>query len=684
MFDEYIRPLLVWLNANPHWAGIITFTISFAESLAIVGSIIPGSVTMAAIGVLIGTGTIPGTSTFIWAILGAIAGDGASYWLGFYFKDRLTSMWPFSRYPKILSSGETFFLKHGGKSVFVGRFAGPLRSIVPVIAGMLSMPHKQFFIANVLSAIAWSFAYIMPGIIIGAAATELSSEGATNLFFVALVVFIKLWCVAWVIKHISHWTVTRAYVYLSQFWHYLGRHKIYTPITYFLRDPTRSESPTQLALALVFLVVFALFILLAFSVTSEGVLTAWNTPLFYLFQSFRNPVLDYFFVLITFLAEKKVLLAFAGIIFIWLCWQRQWHVAIHWLGNTILVSYAIHFTKLYVYAHRPEFFQAVHNTASFPSGHVGLFVGVGSFLVYLIAHQIKEESRPPLIISFLCAVVLVALSRLYLGAHWLTDVTGAILLASSCVTLSIIFYHRRPIPQLPLKQLCIVSAVSFIVLWSGYSFLNLKKDVHGQQLTAPTSYLSMKGWWEQTDTKLLPLYRLNRLGQPSSLLNIQWANSLASIEKTLTQAKWEKVVKPNLKDATFQLFKSKPGSYPSLLSEQHQFQPPALVMKKAAKTSEDATLVILLWPSHFHFSDQKIPLWIGAIQYKRNSNILVKQKVIPLPPVLDNLKSVLVDSEWKMITHKNNEKLEEILLIKPKEVKPNNEVQNPLHLMQQD
>ena len=100
VFAEYVQPVTVWLTNNPHWALFITFLISFSESLAIIGSIVPGTVTMTAVGILAGSGVMRIDLTLLAAILGAIAGDSASYFLGFYYSDSLSKIWPFSKHPK--------------------------------------------------------------------------------------------------------------------------------------------------------------------------------------------------------------------------------------------------------------------------------------------------------------------------------------------------------------------------------------------------------------------------------------------------------------------------------------------------------------------------------------------------------------------------------------------------------
>lgn len=122
MIEQTAHSLAHYLQSHPEMGGILTFIISFLESLAVIGTIIPGTVTMTAIGILIGAGILPMWMTLFWAILGAFLGDLLGYWLGIHYNERLRSMWPFKHRPQILLAGEIFFKKHGGKSILIGRF----------------------------------------------------------------------------------------------------------------------------------------------------------------------------------------------------------------------------------------------------------------------------------------------------------------------------------------------------------------------------------------------------------------------------------------------------------------------------------------------------------------------------------------------------------------------------------
>jgi membrane protein DedA with SNARE-associated domain len=198
-FDD-LNPLTDWLAANPGLAGFAIFLISLAESLAIIGTLIPGTLVMGAIGVLIGTGILPGIEMTLWAIAGAIVGDGLSYWLGYHYHGHIRVMWPFRSYPALMQKGEAFFLKYGGMSVFMGRFIGPIRPIIPVIAGMMNMPPARFTIANVLSAIGWAPAYMMPGIIFGALSMQLAPQAGSRFLMFAVAVLLALWCLYYLLK----------------------------------------------------------------------------------------------------------------------------------------------------------------------------------------------------------------------------------------------------------------------------------------------------------------------------------------------------------------------------------------------------------------------------------------------------------------------------------------------------
>jgi len=166
------------------------FVTAFGESFAFVSLAFPGTSLLIAAGTLLAAGTLPYGPVIAGAVLGAVLGDSISYWIGHRFGDRIARIWPFSRHPQLLPSGIAFFKRHGGKSVFIGRFFGPIRAVIPLAAGLMQMPRGAFWVANVVSALVWAPMLLLAGDLVGEAGGRVIGQGNTIvLVFAALVVF---------------------------------------------------------------------------------------------------------------------------------------------------------------------------------------------------------------------------------------------------------------------------------------------------------------------------------------------------------------------------------------------------------------------------------------------------------------------------------------------------------------
>jgi membrane protein DedA with SNARE-associated domain len=164
---DYIDIINQWVIVNQHHAWWVIFLIAFVESMVILGIIVPGLPLMLMLGSFIATGILSATEVVFWCIVGAVVGDGLSFWIGQRYKYHVLELWPLSKHPEWITQGETFFEKWGGVSILMGRFFGPLRATVPVLAGILGMNRARFTAWNMLSAIIWAPAYLAPGIFLG-------------------------------------------------------------------------------------------------------------------------------------------------------------------------------------------------------------------------------------------------------------------------------------------------------------------------------------------------------------------------------------------------------------------------------------------------------------------------------------------------------------------------------------
>lgn len=161
--DKLPEWVLGFVSNHKSWAPLVVFMLAFGESLAFISLVLPATVILLGAGGLLGAADIGFWPIWTAAVLGAASGDWLSYWLGYHYKDALGRVWPLSRHPGLLPRGRAFFKRWGTLGVFLGRFFGPLRSAVPLVAGMCAMPQLAFQVANIASALVRATGVLAPG-----------------------------------------------------------------------------------------------------------------------------------------------------------------------------------------------------------------------------------------------------------------------------------------------------------------------------------------------------------------------------------------------------------------------------------------------------------------------------------------------------------------------------------------
>jgi membrane protein DedA with SNARE-associated domain len=163
--DNLVRSTIAFVQDHQAWGVPIVFVLAFCESFAFVSLLVPATGILLGVGGLIAAAELGFWPMWFAAALGAIVGDWLAYWLAFHFKDRVLQTWPLAGNPDLVARGVGFFKKWGMLAVFVGRFFGPFRAVVPLIAGLNAMPWLNFQIANVVSAAVWAAGILLPGFI---------------------------------------------------------------------------------------------------------------------------------------------------------------------------------------------------------------------------------------------------------------------------------------------------------------------------------------------------------------------------------------------------------------------------------------------------------------------------------------------------------------------------------------
>ncbi|MCG8107219.1 MAG: bifunctional DedA family/phosphatase PAP2 family protein [Candidatus Thiodiazotropha endolucinida] len=439
---ELFGALLTWIGENPFWAGLSVFLVAFSESVAIVGLLVPGVIAMFGFGALIATGTLQFWPVFWWAVAGAVAGDSLSFWLGRHYQDGLRQIWPFSRYPETLHRGIRFFEKYGGKSVAIGRFFGPVRAIIPLVAGMMGMTPMRFLLANISSALVWAPAYLLPGIVFGAS-LELASEVTFRLVILLLLILALAWGLFKLAHALFRLLQPHARDIVQWGFDWGQRHRGFRAISAALADPDHPEAKGLAFLATLLLLATLLFMLLLGAMVGGTLMQTANEIIHNGLQSLRTPWGDQFIYLLTSLGDLSSIIIVAVVSAILLILQGHYRTLNYLLAAIAFGILAPLLLKYGLQIPRPESAPATLGPWSFPSAHVLRTITLYGFLSIMVARGLSHDWRwlPYSIAAALVGAV--ALSRLYLGVHWLSDVLGSITLGLAWIALLGIAYARH-------------------------------------------------------------------------------------------------------------------------------------------------------------------------------------------------------------------------------------------------
>lgn len=405
--SEWLNSLTGWLSAHPEWLGLSIFLVACIECLAIAGIIVPGTVLLFAIAVLAGSGALSLGETLLLAYTGGLLGDALSYALGRRFHQNIRRLPLLRHHPEWLIGAEQYFQRYGVASLLVGRYIGPLRPMLPMVAGMLDMPLGRFIVISLIAAAGWSVAYLLPGWATGAAMRLPLPEGfwgEAATVALSLTLFLA----------VSIHSILR-----NQRW------------------------ATALAAGLSLSILLVLFI-------GWPRLAQLDQGLMTLVQEQRHPSLDSVMVLITRLGDFKTQLSVGILLGLLLLLTRQSRELLFAAGTLLGTAVANQTLKLLLARARPEVLLEPLHSFSLPSGHSS-----ASFAFFLVLGVLAGRGQPArlrltwLLLASLPALA-IALSRVYLGAHWPTDIIAGALLAIGVCALSLTLTQWKiPLAALP-------------------------------------------------------------------------------------------------------------------------------------------------------------------------------------------------------------------------------------------
>ena len=428
-------------NTLGAWTYLLVGVLAFAETGAFVGLVVPGETVMTLGGAVAGQGAID-----IYLLIGiawfcAWAGDSTSFFLG----RRLGRDFVLRHGPRFGVSHERFekvedyFSRHGGKTIFLGRFISLIRAFAPFIAGSSGMRYRAFVPYSILGTGLWASAHILVGYIFSRsieAAADYAAKGALILGTLIVVVVATVWLtrffrvaenraktVRWMEEH-------RAASWLLE----LGRR--YRPQLQFLWNRVTPGGTFGLEFtSLMATLAVALFVLIAYIVVvgRDPGPTPGDETAFEVVDHLHSGFLLAISKVISFLGGGVWTWSLTAVCAVLLAARRRWAEVAVLLAGMTMSSIGFHELKDATDRPRPEGQLVDTQGSAFPSGHAThsvLYVWLAVTIVLRLRPGMAQASA--VVAAGIVLTILIGLSRVYLNVHYLSDVSAGWALGAAC------------------------------------------------------------------------------------------------------------------------------------------------------------------------------------------------------------------------------------------------------------
>jgi len=432
------------------WTYLVVGALAFLETGAFLGFIAPGETAVIVGGLVAGQGQISllALIAIVWAC--CLAGDAVSYELGRHKGRR----WLLKYGARLqitegrLDQVEKLLTSHGAVMIIVGRFLGFVRPLMPFIAGASRMPFRRFFPYDVLAAGAWAITFCTLGFVFWRSIDKLTTYVSRGLFALGTLVVVIAGIVALI--HLRRSPEARAKVrdWIDERadrpgWSILAR--LSRPVWHFALRPAAAVAdmtarfsyqrltPGNLGLELTTLLALALvgtfsFFLLGDIVLNEGEpqIDRWAADVAH---RLNMDALVSVAKIVTELGSSPVTAALCLATAIFAAVRRRPIEAVSLVLGWLIVFALVHITKTAFDRARPPLGLVETTNAAYPSGHSAYAVAWIACATVLVRAGVGWATRIAAVTVAVGIVAVVAVTRVYLRAHFLTDVLGGIALA---------------------------------------------------------------------------------------------------------------------------------------------------------------------------------------------------------------------------------------------------------------
>jgi undecaprenyl-diphosphatase len=427
------------------WTYALVGVFAFLETGAFVGLVAPGETIVIAGGVIAGQGEIRLLPLIglVWAC--AVLGDTTSFFIG-----RKLGRSFLSRYgPRVgigerrLGQVEGYFDRHGGKTILIGRFIGLVRALAPFVAGSSGLAYKRFIPFSIVGTGLWGTAFCLLGYVFWQSFDQVAEVAGHAVFGLGVVAGVVVGIVFAYRRLRDPEVRRRVGVWLDR----QGRKPLLRPLFAVARPVWRRlllplgrvtwprllflwerltpgelglELTTSLAVAGVGTYFFVLFTVV---LSGDPGPTPLDSEAFDLVGQLNSSVGVDIAKLVTDLGAFPTVSGLVIGTCVLLAARRRPVELVALLAGFALVILGVHLTKAGVDRARPDSPLVSTNGSSFPSGHAA-YSAAWVAVALVFTRRLGLVSRATVVLGAVVISAAIGVSRVYLRAHFWSDVAG--------------------------------------------------------------------------------------------------------------------------------------------------------------------------------------------------------------------------------------------------------------------
>ncbi|HQT46829.1 MAG TPA: phosphatase PAP2 family protein [Acidocella sp.] len=257
-----------------------------------------------------------------------------------------------------------------------------------------------------------------------------------------------------------------------------------------------------------------------------------DRAVFHFLQSLRLPVVDQVMVAITELGDASVIVPVTVAVLAWLAWQRAWRATLYGVASVVGASAFALLLKVTLHHSRPGALYDGWNAYSFPSSHAAVSTALFGFLVVLLCREVGARARVAVTLAAVSLVSAIAFSRLYLGAHWLSDVVAGLAFGTAWAALLGIVYLQHAGCSVRAGGVAGISLAALLAAGSLHIVMAHADDMRRYAVRQPVESMALTAW-QDGGWAALPVRRVDLSGDYEEPFTIQWAGPLANLKSAL-------------------------------------------------------------------------------------------------------------------------------------------------------